>query len=155
MWAKTKKPVNWVAHKASCTPIAALDLFQCHINSLLDEMDKALAKREPDYGFNMERVSDTELKVMRVPKEGDPHRTTTFMAGSRNITVYYENQNMYTRETLTIQLNWDFKHAKCRFEIDGDCMSLWELSQRTLYDLFFRDDNAEGKTHFGGSGSRA
>lgn len=151
MWAKTKKPVNWVANKASCTPVAALDLFEAHFNSLLDEMEKVLSGREADYRFEMERKSSRELAVSRILKsDGTALRIVLFEAHSKTITVRYRDGSRTLFESLTINLKWDFEHAKCRFEIGEECYSLWKLSQRTLFDLFFRTEYDEGQTHFHG-----
>ena len=163
MWAKADKPVNWVANKAACTPIAALNLFESHFQYELSEMEKVLSGQEAGYRFVIKRESPTELLVLRVSEgkghyESDKERKklqlTSFAASSPNkIYVEYKDALCYLHERLIIVLKWNFEKAACEFEIDEKCLGLWEVSQKTLYDLFFRKNFDESKTHFSGNKS--
>ncbi len=133
MVIQDKAPVNWVKQRASCT---INDLFQALLSRLKADIEE---KREvhPDSEFTVKRkVAGDVLEKVAIlgPKHLGLTPIVELKKEGATIKVHGTEGEMFV-----VMPKWDQETAECLLLIDDKPLDLWQISQRALYPLFFRD----------------
>ena len=125
--------MNWVNRRASCT---INDVFE----ALLSRIEADIEEKKdvhPDSEFTIHRkvAGDVLEKVaIRGPKDLGHTPIVELKKEGATIKVHGTESEMFV-----VTPKWDQETAECRLLIDDNPLDLWQISQRALYPLFFRD----------------
>ena len=125
--------MNWVNRRASCT---INDVFE----ALLSRIEADIEEKKdvhPDSEFTIARkaAGDVLEKVaIRGVKDLGHTPIVELKIENGTIKVHGTEHDVFHVTTL-----WDKDSAECTMLVDHKPLELWQISQRALYPLFFRD----------------
>ena len=126
--------VNWVERKALCTLDTAFLDLRVQVSKDV-EVACLYNKTGWDFQFKDNYIS-TPLKSFSVL------RNVKGYSGD-SVSVHFELRRDFilvglsNHQKFEIELAWDEQTATCDFRVDGKILKLWQISQRSLFDLFF------------------
>ena len=149
MTIQDKAPVNWVSRRASCT---IDDVFQALLRRVEQDVTEIDRIRNDSEVWTIDRITsaseiytrdgesphvkDLDLYEFTVkgPTELGHTPKAQFLKEGHFIRV-----SNTTKNEFVIVPKWDHEATECRLVVDDKSLDLWQISQRALYPLFFKD----------------
>ena len=126
---------EWVELRADCTEQGVFKLIAGVVERDVESFNKLYPERRRDRIFKCERNELTSLYVGEVNDDGALIRTRagiTIQKHSEKIRIW-RNQ----RCQFEIVQEWNETTLACDLKIDGECFSVWQISQKAIGDLLF------------------
>ena len=129
---------GWVLARATCTLEWIFDEITNTMESDIREFNNLSPKRRYDRRFDSSPIQDTAFEVYRVPLNAVRGR---MKAGQDGILVQKAGASIkVTRDRvslLTITPRWNEETLTCDLLVEGEPVSIWQISQKILGNFFF------------------
>ena len=125
--------MNWVKRRASYTVDDVFEALVCRLEADIEEKKDV----HPDSDFTVHRkVVGEALEKVAIRGSKDLGHTPIVELKKEGATIKVHGTES---EKFVITPKWDQDTAQCSLLIDNKPFELWQISQRALYPLFFRD----------------
>ena len=128
---------NWVELRAACTKQGTFERIADTVKEDVDRFSKLSPPERRNRLFKYERTSPSVIYVAEVNEDGEwiKDRPGINIEGGTKIRVW-QNERCH----FTVKQEWNEKSLDCDLKIDGECYSVWQISQKAIGDLMFGYD---------------
>ena len=129
---------DWVELRADCTEQGIFDRIADTVERDVERFNKLSSKKRRDRTFKFERSELASLYVGEVNDDGALIRKRagiSIQKSSTKIRVWRNQQCQFE-----IVQEWNEAMLVCDLKIDGECYSVWQISQKAIGDLLFGYD---------------
>ena len=135
--AEERRQQRWVELRAACTVEGTFEQIADAIVRDVDRFNRLPAQKRLDRKFKFTRKELTSIYVQQVNDDGtDVDRT--------GIGVEKTSTRIWVRRgfdcMFEIAQEWNEGTLACDLKIDGECYSVWQISQKAIGDLLFGYD---------------
>ena len=133
MLAQSGNPVDWVGRRASCTTLEIFEFLRKQFDDDVMTMNGYSQATRRDYCFRLLGA----CPFITVRRE-----SPTTMSGKEELiemTIRGDRIAIkpFKMPEFEVCHKWDDKTATCSLYVDDEQYEVWQISQRTLVDLFF------------------
>ena len=135
MTEEERRQQNWVALRADCTEQGTFDLIANTAKRDVERFNKLPPQRRRNRTFKFEQ---NEREVVYIAEVGD---SGEWIRGQTGINIEKHGATIRVwrnRECqFAVEQEWNEATLACDLKVDGECFSVWQISQKAIGDLLF------------------
>lgn len=133
-----RRQERWVELRADCTEQGIFDLIADTVERDVERFNKLPPHKRRNQKFKFTRDERQSVYVAEVDDSGElinDRPGINIEKGASTIRVWRKQQCQFS-----IDQEWNDKTLACDLKIDGQCYSVWQISQKAIGNLLFGYD---------------
>ena len=135
MTDEERRQQNWVELRADCTEQGIFDLIVNAVKRDVERFNKLPSQRRRDRTF---KLKQNERDIVGIAQAND---SGEWIKGLTGINIETTGATIRVRRNqdylFAVEQEWNEETLACDLKIDGECYSVWQISQKAIGDLLF------------------
>lgn len=135
MTEEERRQQKWVELRADCTEQGTFDLIANAVESDIERFNKLPSKKRRNRTFKFEHNERGVVYVAQVDDAGEWIKGETGINIEQNgatIRVWRNRECQFA-----VEQEWNQATLACDLKVDGECCTVWQISQKAIGDLLF------------------